>query len=292
MENKFTCELCSKPFKHHGTYQKHLRRLTPCIPFSGQAMTLFHPNGVQNLHASIPDEQCSYCLKMFTTKAHKVRHEKTTECQKQSTALNMLKEEIKSVQALKQDVAELKQKACEVVVVPSQAVSVKGNNNSTTTTYNIQNNFVMNKRGEEDMSHLTTAQKLNIVSRSFGAVLELIQIKHFDKSHPENSNIYLANYKLSSTHYYDGVEWVMTTNTELIRTLYDDNFSNLVSIYDEIRHLLKPAHREQFEKYKKAYSAEDIEDDRIKDDYKNIKMLLYNKREQVIELRKIMKTIR
>jgi hypothetical protein len=109
-------------------------------------------------------------------------------------------------------------------------------------------------------------------------------MKHFNPKTPENCNVYSSNVKGEYSHYYNGITWVSTKNKELVQELYENNLNEVLEMYEEIKHQLDEKTKNIFNKF----IEENNTVDNVKMNHDEIKMILYNKREEVIKIKKMM----
>ena len=250
-----SCNVCSKTFSLRGNYNAHLKRKKPCYQYDSQ-------------------DNCKYCLKKFSNKYNKTRHETT--CSKR-VAEELLKPSADGkIQALENKIKELETMIKQGInPIPSVITNTMTTNNTV-----IQNFFVINKYGHEDLSHLTDSQKLNNLRKIYMSIPSFILLKHFDKDHPENSNVYVSNLKTPYALIYNGNSWVVTDRNKLLQEMYDDNYCEVIHNYKEMKAQLDDKTIDAFRRF-----LNDQDDDKLISKMKNdIKLILYNNRDQVIKL--------
>jgi hypothetical protein len=146
------------------------------------------------------------------------------------------------------------------------------NYNINITPYDQPNNYIDEK----------TLKK--ILKCGFMSVQEFITKIHFNKDHPENHNVYISNKKEWLASYYNGTEWVLDKNNEILDTLYDNSSYYLITKYDELTDELDEPTLTKFGRYKTA-----CDDKKLTKNIKNaIKFILYNKKNIVTDTLKKM----
>ena len=213
----------------------------------------------------IPDDvKCSYCSKTFSTKYNKIRHENKCELSR-SSEIDLLKEELKSIRK------EIKS-------------SHKSNTNilNGNLTQNITNNTYICKFGEENMEHLTKKQLIYLFNRCFGSIPEFAKLTYFNKDVPENCNVYLPNIKDKYACFFNGTKWEMKRKDEIIDNIYETAEAFLIEKFDDLKEGLG---KDTLTKYTR-WLNEHTQDERENVAKEQIKLLLYNEKDMVIELRK------
>ena len=210
------------------------------------------------------DVKCSYCNKMFSTKYNKIRHENKCH-QSHSTEIQLLKEELKSIRN------EIK-------------TSNKNNTNilNGNLTQNITNNTFIYKFGEETMDHITKKQLIYLFNRCFGSIPEFAKLTYFNKDVPENCNVYLPNVKDRYACFFNGTRWEIKRKDEIINDIYETAEAFLTDKFDDLKSELGS---ETLKKYTR-WLNEHTQDERENVAKEQIKLLLYNEKDMVIELRK------
>ena len=119
---------------------------------------------------------------------------------------------------------------------------------------------------------------LKVLRKGYESTLRLTDTVHFNPKYPEFHNVYITNMKDKYAMMYDGKEWSLTRKTELIDRLYEDKKNY---IEDNMEYFLDTLSRSQIRALERWLNTDD-EHDKIKEVKDKIKLLLYNKREVVI----------
>ena len=100
-------------------------------------------------------------------------------------------------------------------------------------------------------------------------------LKHFNKSAPENRNVYIADLKSKYALTYDGNRWNITDRNVLLDEMYSENKDYLKGKYEEKIELLDDITATAFRRFL------DSEDGSVweKNVKENIKQMLFNERE-------------
>lgn len=137
-----------------------------------------------------------------------------------------------------------KKKCCSLTNISTTCI---GNVNQKIQTNNIQNNNVnvdgnvnVVKFGTENLSYISDDLYKQILGRGLRAVEEFIEHSHFNKRHPENHNLYVANIRDEYLVLYDGDKWIITKRDEKLEDI----------IYAKSDYL--------YEKFKQLYGTMDI----------------------------------
>ena len=146
---------------------------------------------------------------------------------------------------------------------------IAGNHNTTT------NHITINKYGSEDISYITHKQFVAIFKKCHGSIPAFIMLKHFNKSAPENRNVYIADLKSKYALTYDGNRWNITDRNVLLDEMYSENKDYLKGKYEEKIELLDDITATAFRRFL------DSEDGSVweKNVKENIKQMLFNERE-------------
>jgi hypothetical protein len=292
---EYICGACGKKFNLKGNYDRHLHRKTPCI-------TINHMDDmalVEIKNELIEDLKCIYCNEIFTRKYNLTRHMdgrckiKKQHNEKDKHMLEILKQQdienkIIELQIMKHDMDEREKQFNALIdkLIKFEKVNdlKKGNNNSnnniiSTNSNNNSNNvnnisITINAHGKEDLSHLTEEDYKKIFKLCNSSVPAFIELKHFDKNHPENCNVFISNINSEYASVYNGNQWILKDKNKVIGDLYDDNCDYLIDKFNDLKHKLNVTLKANFGKFIDKHES----DKTIKQMSKNIKLVLYNNR--------------
>jgi hypothetical protein len=177
---------------------------------------------------------------------------------------------------------------------PSE-VSVVGNGNTVTAsgsgTASIDNSThhttvvnVILPFGRETRFHVEQPDcMIRFLRKGEAGICDLIELKHFDKDHPENHNIRCSNLHSPWMQVYNGAAWKVRTKTDVVRDLVESAQADLLDVYDDIksdiRGALPPVYRAQEAKVRAFGRLLEKHDDAqkiIKVPMKTIVTMLYN----------------
>ena len=187
---------------------------------------------------------CDYCDSKFTTFAHKRRHEKNNCSENATKMVKAFKEKEEAWLIEKQDLY----KKMDILL---QKV---GN------TTNIQtNNIQLNNYGKEDLSHLTSKVKTNLIKQPYGMIPKMVEYVHFNDDKPENKNILVSNIRDNKIQVYENGNWTWKDKNKTISNLIDSNYYILDEYYDTINTTLSGMCKTNYLKFKTFYEEKDKE---------------------------------
>jgi hypothetical protein len=150
-------------------------------------------------------------------------------------------------------------------------------------TNNINNGIVAQINligyGKEDLSKIDKKDILRAIQHGFDSTIKLTETLHFNPQYPEYHNIYITNMKDKYAMMYDGKEWNLIMKDDLINKIYDDKKNYIEENIDDFVDSLSVSRKRALERW----IASDDNDDRIVKVKTEIKLLLYNKRNLVID---------
>ena len=189
---------------------------------------------------------CNWCSKSFLYPSNKTRHENDS-CPSKKEQDNLEKEKEKN-------------RLLELKIVELETM----------------NNITINKFGCEDLSHITHKQIVAIFRRCYGSIPAFIMLKHFNKSAPQNKNVYIADLKSKYALTYDGTRWNIIDRNELLDEMYDENCYYLKGQYEEKYEHLDDETATTFRKFLDSKNETEIEE-MVKE---NIRQMLFNERDR------------
>jgi len=260
----FSCELCNQPFTSKRSLDYHIEHKS-C--------------------KNVDKIKCEYCDKMYTTKQSRDRHIRTSckvnlennkECNESIDNRQKILETL--VFTMRSEIDELKKENNDLKkLVSSKSTNMINNTNNGIIANNI-NNYVLVGYGQTDLSKVDRDDLLKGIRTGFNSTLNLIDTVHFNPKYPEFHNVYISSMKNKYAMMYDGNNWQLMMKDDLIDKLYDDKRNYIEENLDEFLDSLSKS------QIKALHRWLDVDDDyhyvkKIKND---IKLLLYNKRNQVI----------
>jgi hypothetical protein len=257
----YTCDLCDKTFTTKQNFHRHIERLNPC-----------------NLKKT---NKCKWCDKLFSDSSNCARHEKDSCPVKQQQSMNS--EMAEKVRLLELKIIELKEMVDNGInpIASTQSSSINGNQNqnnhlnTTTTNTNSNNiNITINKYGYETLTHISPKKMTAIFRKCYESIPAFIMLKHFDKSAPQNRNVYIADLKSKYALTYDGNRWNITDRNDLLDEMYNENLYYLEGKYEENYEDLDDTTATKF----RTFLDSKDDDSTVKMVKDNIRKMLYNER--------------
>lgn len=289
MSKTYECYSCFKLFTHKGTYERHITKKNPCNP-----LNLIADPITPIVVAQPTDTQCCSCFKTFSNKNNRIKHETTSKCFLKKIKMDeeQQEKENQAIKKLQEDNKQMAEKLKELEeIVKSGAKSSTNNNNShnnSHNTNNIQNNnYTVNMYGKEDVSHITDAQIMKVISQGYRSVPAYILLKYFSDEMPGNSNVCNTNIKSPYILVFNGKKWELKDKKDMIEQMYGCNFDELEEKFHEFKDTYKMKENSiaGFLNYiNEGYTGAVI--DNIS---KDINKLLYNERDKSLKNKKIEK---
>lgn len=201
----FKCNLCSKCYNHKSGLYRHMNK--------------HKPDHKKNDEKTIDALKCRKCKKTYSTTNNLKRHMKACNIQiyEDNSIVNDLKKEMDD---LREELKNIKQ-------------------NSGHTTNNVYNNININNTynilniGNEDMSYINDEEWKRIMRKGVRSIPELVKCVHFDKSNPQNHNVYIPNLSQPYAIKYDNGEWIIAHRDEVIDELCDVKEKHVIEKYYE-----------------------------------------------------------
>jgi hypothetical protein len=281
---KYECPNCFNIYEHKGNYEKHMNKKKLCNPSSSitNPIPVISNPPTSIIKENINESQCCCCLKIFSNKNNRIKHEKTTKCFYDKIKEDEEKENanIEKIKQLEEIIADLKSKQLSTI-----NSTINNTNNNTNNTTNYIQNIVINKHGYEDMSHLTDNQKIINLSKGYNSVPDYVLLKFFDPKHPENSNIFRGSLKSSEVYIFNGEKWIIDNLHDAVYNLNDNITSEIKDNYKELKHKLPPKVKELYE-----HTLNNDNELVAKTQNKMIEQMLYNERDIPLKIKKANKT--
>jgi len=174
----------------------------------------------QNLE-KIDKYYCEFCFDLFSTYAHKRRHE-LHRCKHNTNINKLLNEKNNQIKKLEKTVDKLIDKAGNTTI------------NHIQSNQNNQQNIKLNNYGDEDLSHITDFFKTNLLGLPHGMIPKMIEAVHFNSDKPENKNILLPNKKDNKVKVFSGDKWVYQDKSDTLNDLIDGKYFIMDTHYESV----------------------------------------------------------
>jgi hypothetical protein len=255
MDTTIICDKCEKKYKNTLTFTNHIK-LNRC---------------------KIKDTSviCNKCNKGFYNRDSRIRHEKKCMVMKLPTSEN-------SIDELKDIIIDMKNTIQDLIKDKIEPTHITNNN-----TQNIQNNIHLTLNyGEENMNHITIKDIIFFLEQGESSIEALVEYKHFNRQVPENCNVVIKNLNNKFALMYKNSKWEVVNKSYILQDLYTSNVTYLKGKFEEIKSNLPKKIMNKFQKFIELSRNVDI----IEPILDNIRCILYNNRDLVVELNKIKNT--
>ncbi len=254
--------------------------------------SLCHQNVIKN------DNICNFCEKNLSSRQALWRHLKTCKEKKKDDTvkesmtelvrlLNEKEKEFKNEIVKKEKELEKRDKQIEELIKKAGIVTTNNDNRNCNNITNIQNNFKLLNYKETDTSFLTENDYIKCLEHYNFCVPHLIRKIHFNPKRPENHNVYISNLKNSYIMIYMNNKWKVKNRDETILRMIDDK---QILLEKKIQEWVEggiqyPKLMAKFSRYIEKREESDV----INAIKEEIKLLLYNSRNMVVESKKLLK---
>jgi hypothetical protein len=167
----------------------------------------------------------------------------------------------------------------------------KNSKNVTRISHDTHNNNINNGivahinligYGNEDMSKIDKKEIIKAMQQGFKSTIKLTEALHFNPKYPEYHNVYISNMKDKYAMMFDGKDWNLTMKDELINKIYDDKKNYIEENLDDFVDSLTEPRKKALDRWLET----DDEDEKISKIKNEIKLLLYNKRNFIVDKQK------
>ena len=318
MESRYHCNICDKNYKTYQTLWKHNKTFhtekthilsSKNHPNDDSLSSKYHPKDDTLSSKYHPNESnlkikktlrkiCNYCNTEYSCYKNVFKHEKkckenpinkkeiilsNTNIQKEILdLLNLDNVDKRTINKINSLLKKMHNNDSINNINSNNSVNNSHNNNGT-----INNTINIIQLGKENLSDiLDKKEKLHVLNKKNNAVLELIELAHFNTKYPQLHSIILTNKNTNTLYLYNEEKKIfkLTNKNEAIDQLIECKICDIEEFYEEHKNVLT-------ENVKRI--IETIIDDRYENDDKpvvnkqirdNINNLLYNNRNTVKHL--------
>ena len=207
---------------------------------------------------------CEYCDVSFSRKNNLIRHQKNR-CRllREHTIIKKL-EEINKKNILEIEIKdkEYKIKEAEIEIYKKeieklhQKIEILLEQKASTTIINIDKQINLNNYGNEDLSHISSVFKDNLLKIPYIAIPKMIEEVHFSDKKPENKNIKLTNKKDNLVKVYQENKWIFKDKKATISNLLENKYNMIDDHYEEKEEKTEFIEK-QYQKFRELYKNAD-----------------------------------
>tara|TARA_B100000073_G_C23739281_1_gene573198 strand:- start:2263 stop:3150 length:888 start_codon:yes stop_codon:yes gene_type:complete len=241
--------------------------------------SISHPKSSQIIPKSSHNYSCVFCNKKYKHNFHLTRHLKTCKSKKtkeKEETNNLLLEQINDqkemIEDLQKQVKRVKKKTKK-----NKCMSITNNNNTTNNnTNNTQININVNRVNYSQMNYdeIDSKDIMYAIGRSMKSLETMVELIHFNNKYPQYQNMYMPDLKSSSVMMYDQDQWMAYPFSKASDRMMDHGrvtMSDWVIMHGEDH----PTLQKKFDRFMERQQDEDV----LKEQIRDIKMLMFNKRE-------------
>jgi hypothetical protein len=180
----------------------------------------------------------------------------------------------------------LLQKALKIHPKTLNKINTQLNNNNTNN--GIINNINIVQLGNEDLNNvLTDNQKLKILNRQAMSLNDLVELVHISDKFKQFKNVYITNLQSSFGYKFDekNNKFIAVNKNELLNDILESRMYDIESFYEDMQYKMDPVRADQIKLFiDRMTNEEDILKNLKKEE---IKLILYNNREKIINNKEI-----
>ena len=311
-ECKYICEHCGNEFSSQQSRGNHYRKIHKI--FSKQSKYVVSEHYISSKHLNkhsskqikppeIPikkvdkcEFRCRNCNKNFSCKQSRWKHETTCNKEieiedklievKNENNLLEIKKENSEMKIKIDEMMNLLQKALKIHPKTLNKINTQLNNNNTNN--GIINNINIVQLGNEDLNNvLTDNQKLKILNRQAMSLNDLVELVHISDKFKQFKNVYITNLQSSFGYKFDekNNKFIAVNKNELLNDILESRMYDIESFYEDMQYKMDPTRAEQIKLFiDRMTNEEDILKNLKKEE---IKLILYNNREKIINNKEI-----
>ena len=228
--------------------------------------------------------QCNNCSKIFSRKDSLDRH-LNKYCKYKEEKENredILQQLLKEMTQLQEKINKLENNNINNII--NNNINNTQNNNNTQHNTNINGSINIVAFGKEKLEEIISDDICKkILFKGFEAVPKLVEYIHFNEKKPEYHNCYIPNLRDKYAIVYDGNNWQVKDSIDVIETLRDNKRIYLERKFEDFYDSLDEQTKIKFKRFLNEADT-DVVINRYKE---SLKKLLYNKKEMVINRRKL-----
>jgi hypothetical protein len=271
---KYTCDMCNRGFSSRQCLDYHMEK-DVCAD---------------------KKIKCKNCPNKFKTKNAMYRHmrQNCKVVKQRELEKNEMYKELKSLKdenaELRNRIGKLENERTDKDIKKASVKNIKNiTNNVSKKNINkgviVNNNIILTGYGKEDLSKIDKSDILKALSAGYNSTTRLAEAVHFNPKYPEYHNVYITNKKDKYAMMFDGITWNLTGKEDLINRIYEDKKNYIEENLEDFIESLSASKRNALERWL-ATDEKNEGDEKIKKIKDDIKLLLYNKQNIVINTRK------
>jgi hypothetical protein len=242
----FICDRCGHEFKKMDNLRRHLNRVYICQPNKSEVSVIV----LREKYACKKGVYtCENCGKVYKTSSGKCKHKKKCNVEKGCEKDDIIKEKD---ELLKEALAKICEEQRTRTLLEEQ---VKKLLLQKECVQNITNNnfIIVNNFGEENTDYLKNDELFleRCIKSPMKSIQKYLDAVHFNKEHPENSNIKLTNLQSPFMDYFTNGNWNKIEQRVLIPNIISKSVKTIHSLVgdnDELR-------SDEWYKYRNEYGS-------------------------------------
>jgi len=290
-ECKFVCKHCNKEYSSSQSRSNHYKKfhevknVINCVPKKDHGV----PAVFQGENVS--EYNCKICKKNYSNRHSLWKHTQKCKTKKiDQTNLLEIKKENSEMKIKIDEMMNLLQKALKIHPKTLNKINTQlnNNNNNNNTNNGIINNINIVQLGNEDLNNvLTDNQKLKILNRQAMSLNDLVELVHISDKFKQFKNVYITNLQSSFGYKFDekNNKFIAVNKNELLNDILESRMYDIESFYEDMQYKMDPVRADQIKLFiDRMTNEEDILKNLKKEE---IKLILYNNREKIINNKEI-----
>ena len=309
IELNYICPRCGYSTNERYLYVRHLKRKKICKPHKSNVSLQEEYEKYVNCKKELKKDminrfRCDYCSKIMSTNQSLQRHrkickiktnlpfetdnkeDKNTTTNDKEMLLNIVSELNKQLKIEKSNhtsnMKEMQNILCEQLKKQNEHIELLSKKAGIS---NVNKGIIINgdvkvvRYKDTDNNVLSDKEILSCMVKNNFCIPALIEKIHFNKEYPHNHNIYISNFKNGYVMVYDGHQWNLTNEKDVLDDMIDcKHFFLEQKISEWIEENKYSKEIDSFNKYLNS-----VEDDKKLNKIKEeVKLLLYNKKDILV----------